>query len=235
VAALAAVEFLLTASVPAAAVGYGLLALALCLAQPLVADEHGAALLPVLLAIPVLRLITLAAPGAEVTPPVRLAVLAVPAAVAVALAARDRPADWRLLRCGPGGWRIQAAIALVAVPLAVPLYLLAPSTAAPPGHLPLLVAVALLVLAVIPDEVLFRGLLVPAIAGVAGRLGVPLAAAAYAATFLGYGALSVLVAAYGLGLVLAWLRQRTGSALGVLGARILLILLIYLVLPTFGL
>jgi hypothetical protein len=229
-AALAAAELLLAVSVPMAAIAFALLVVVLRFALP-VHDGPDAAVFPVLVAIPVARLVTVAVPGAELSSPIRLAALAVPVLLAVLLAARDRPPDWRLLRPGSGGWRVQGLVALAGVPLAVPVVLLAGPAVADPGGLPRLVAAALLVVAVVPDELLFRGLVVPAFAAVAPRAAVPVAAAVYAATFLGYASVPVVAAAYGTGLALAWLRWRTGSTVGVIAARAVLVGLVSLAAP----
>jgi uncharacterized protein len=229
--ALAAAELLLTISVPVAAIAFAVLVVVLRFALPAPAGPD-AAVLPVLVAIPVVRLVTLAAPGAGVPPPVRLAALALPILLAVLLAARDRPPEWRLVRPGPGGWRVQCLVALAGVPLAVPVYLLAGPAVADPGGLPRLVALALLAVAVIPDELLFRGLLVPSFAAVAPGVAVPLAAAVYAATYLGYASVPVVATAYGIGLALGWLRWRTGSAVGVTAARVVLVGLVFLLVLT---
>ncbi|HET8681667.1 MAG TPA: CPBP family glutamic-type intramembrane protease [Micromonosporaceae bacterium] len=238
--ALALSEWLLSVSVPAAAVCFGLLAFTVCLALPLLPDgrdrdpdARGAALPLVLAAVPVVRLITVAAPTADLAPLARLVVLAAFTLVAVVVAARGSPPQWRLLRAGPQGWAAQAALPLVAAPLALLVYPLAPPAAQLRGTTPALVLAAGLALAVVPEELLFRGLLVPAATAVAGPAGVPLAAAAYAATFIGYGSARMIVAALAVGWVLGWYRQRTGSALGVVGARVLLVLLVYLVVPAF--
>jgi len=225
------VELLLTVSVPAAAGGYGLVALAVCIALPHMTDQRSASLLPVLAAIPVVRLATVAAPTADFAPLARLGLLAVPTFVAVVAVAHSDTQDRHLLRPGPGGWAEQAALPLVGVPLGMLVYLLGPPTPQLRGQAPVIAVIALLVLAVIPDELLFRGLLVPAATDVAGAAGVPLAAAAYAATFVAYGSMTLLATAFVVGLVLSWFRQRTGSAVGVIGARIVVALLVYLVLP----
>ena len=226
-AALAAADLLLTVSVPAAAVVLALLVIVLRFALP-APGVPDAAVVPVLVGVPVVRLVTVAAPGAELPSPVRLAALAVPVLVTTLLAARERPPGWRLLRPGPGGWRVQALVALAGIPLAVPVYLLAGRSGVDPGGQPYLLAVALLVVAVIPDELLFRGLVVPAVAAVAPRAAVPLATAVYAATFLGYASVPVVVAASVTGAALGWLRWRTGSATGVIAARIVLVALVWL-------
>ena len=224
---LAAADLLLTISVPLAAIVLALLVIVLRFALP-APDAPDAAVIPVLIAVPVVRLLTVAAPGAEVPSPVRMAVLAVPILLTVLLAARERPPDWRLLRPGPGGWRVQALVALAGIPLAVPVYLLAASAMAGFGGLPGPVAAALLAIAVIPDELLFRGLVVPAMGAVAPRAAVPLAAGVYAATFLGYVSVPVVAAAVGTGVALGWLRLRTGSAIGVIAARVVLVVLVCL-------
>jgi membrane protease YdiL (CAAX protease family) len=250
--ALALAEWVLTASVPAAAGCFGLLAIAACFAPFLdpfyppaspgaaAQQRRGAALLPVLVAMPVARLIVLATPTADIGPLSRLGLLAVPTMVAVMLAARACPPDWRLLRpsrTGPapggwrGGWPAQAAIPLVALPLGLAVYWLAPPTPPLGGHTPVVIAGAVLALAVIPDELLFRGLLVRALVDITPRAAVPLAAAAYAGTFIAYGSARVVAAAFVVGFVLGWLRRRTDCAIGVLGARVLLVWLVYLVLP----
>lgn len=129
------------------------------------------------------------------------------------------------------GVGVQAAVVLVGLPLAALVRLLAPSLGPARAQLPLLAAISLLVLAVIPDELLFRWLLVPAATGAAGGAGVPLSAAAYAATFAGYLGPAPVAVAVTVGFVLSWLRARTGATIGVVGARIALVLVIYLVLP----
>jgi hypothetical protein len=229
--ALGLAEWVLMVSVPVAAGCFGLLAVGACFSLFLPLDRRGAALLPVLLAMPVTRLIVLATPTAGVTPLNRLGLLAGLTMVAVTLAASACPRDWRLLRPWPGGWPAQAAIPLVALPLGPLVYWLAPPTPPLGGHTPVVIAGAVLALAVIPDELLFRGLLVRALGSVAPRSAVPLAAAAYACTFIAYGSPRVLAAAFVVGFALGWLRRRTDCAIGVLGARVLLVWLVYLMLP----
>jgi hypothetical protein len=58
-----------------------------------------------------------------------------------------------------------------------------------------------------------------------------LSATVHAASFVAYGSLTVVATAFGTSYVLGWLRQRTGSVLGVVGARIVLVPLACLVLP----
>jgi hypothetical protein len=229
--ALALAEWVLTMSVPVAAGCFGLLAVAACFALFLPCGRRGAALLPVLLAMPVAQLIVLATPTADLAPLSRLGLLAVPTMVAVTLAARACPRDWRLLRPRPGGWPVQAAIPLVALPLGLAAYWLAPPTPPLGGRTSVVIVGAVLALAVIPDELLFRGLLVRALVNVGAPAAVPLAAAVYAGTFIAYGSPRMLAAAFVIGFVLGWLRRRTDCAIGVLGARVLLVWLVYLVLP----
>jgi membrane protease YdiL (CAAX protease family) len=223
-------EWLLTVSVPAAAWCFGLLALAVCLGALTPLDRPGAALLPVLAALPVVRLSMVAMPAAGLTPLSRAAAVAVPTLVAVVAIAWLRPRRPRAPRRGPRWWWTQAAVSTVALPLAPLVYVLAPQ---PPdrGDLPAVAAAVLLAFAVIPEELLYRGLLVPALAGVLHRRAVLVAAVAYAATFLAYGSPAAVAAAFGVAYPLGWLRQRTGSAVGVVVARVGLVLLVAFALP----
>ena len=229
---LAVPEFLLTVSVPLAACGYGLLALAGCVALPFTADKRSQALLPVLTAIPVVRLIVVTAPTADFAPIPRLGLLAVPTLIVIALAARACPPVRDLFQVGPRGWPAQLAVVFTAVPLAPLVYLLMPPAPHARGDLPVIAAGALLALAVVPDEVLFRGMFQPAATAVAGgSVGLALSALMYATTFIAYGDARAMVAALAVGLALGWCRQRTGSVIGVVGARVVLVLLVYLALP----
>jgi membrane protease YdiL (CAAX protease family) len=243
-------EWLLTVSAPAAAWCFGLLALAVCLVAFVPLDRPGrlvrgrseprggsggdglggTTLLPVLAALPVVRLSMIAMPAAGLTPLTRAAAVAVPTLVAVVAITWLRPRRPRAPRRGPRWWWTQAAVSTVALPLAPLVYVLAPQ---PPdrGDLPAVAAAVLLAFAVIPEELLYRGLLVPALAGVLRRGAVPVAAAAYAATFLAYGSPGAMVAAFGVAYLLGWLRQRTGSAVGVVVARVVLVLLVAFALP----
>lgn len=224
---------LLTVSAPAAAAGYGVAALLapLCLALHPAADARVAALLPPLAAIAVVRLITVVALPAQVPPSIRLVVVGVPAVVAVALAARQRPAHWRLLRPHTGGWWGQALVALVGALAGRLLWGAAPPTVPVGAGVPTVLAATAVMFAALPDELLYRGLLVPAAADVVGRWSVPLAAAAYAMAYLPGGSDRQLLAALLLGLGLGWCRRRTGSVVGVVAAHGLLNLVVYVLLP----
>ncbi|GAA1613659.1 CPBP family intramembrane glutamic endopeptidase [Catellatospora bangladeshensis] len=211
--ALAALELLRTVYVPGAVAGLAFLALALCARLPLV-GEQAAALLPVLVAVPVTRVVTEAVPGEA--SPARAAVAALALGVAVTAAARACPRDWLRLR-GDTGWGEHAAVMLAGVPLGLLVHLLAPDLLAVTGGVPVLLAVALAAPAGLAAEVLFRGLLIPALAGVVGRWDVVVAAAIYASTFVSYGT-PTASAALAVGLVLGWARRRTGSIAGVIGA-----------------
>ena len=232
-AVLALVEFLLTVSVAAAGACLGLLALVTCLALPVVRDEPSVRLLPVLVAVPVVRLAVVAAPTADFAPVPRLALLALPTLLAVVAAARAVPRPWRPFRPGPGGWLAQAALPLLGVPLGLLVHLLGPAVPGT-GRLPAVTVALLLTLSVIPEELLHRGLLVPACAEVAGRAGIPVAAAMYTAAFVGYRSVPVVATVFVVALTLSWCRQRTRCAVGVVGARIVMVLVTCLALPALG-
>jgi len=212
-------EILLLVSVPAAAAGFAILGLVLCLRTALDNRAPAVRLPAVLAAVAVVRLVCVAVPGAGLPPLSRAAVIAVPVLVAVLLAARGRPAEWRLLRPGPGGWGVQGLVVLAGLPLGGLVALAAPDAVPAATGLALPAAAVLAAAAVIPEELLYRGLLVPASVSVLGRAGVAVATAGYAAGFAGWASIPVLGVAVATGLVLGWLRDRTGSTVGVVGAR----------------
>jgi membrane protease YdiL (CAAX protease family) len=222
-------------SVPASAVCFGLLALLPCLVLRATTDVRVAALLPPLVAIAVVRLVTVAALPADVGPLTRMVVVGVPALVAVTVAARQRPPQWRLFRPHTGGWPGQVLVALAGVPAGRLVWALAPPTVQPGvGASVVVAATVLVVFAALPDELLYRGLLVPAAAGVAGRWALPLASLAYASAYLPGGSVRPVLLAFLLGMALGWCRRRTGSVVGVVAAHGLLNVVVYLALPAPG-
>jgi membrane protease YdiL (CAAX protease family) len=224
----------LSIAVLASAACHGVLALLLCLAPRLTADARTLALLPPLVAISTIRLIAFAALPADVHPLLRLVVVGVPALVAVAMSARLRLPEWPLLRPHKGGWRGQALVTLLGIPLAVLVWVLAPPGVQVATGASTVVAAVVLVFAALPDELLYRGLLVPAAVGVAGGWGLPLSSVAYALAYLPGGSPRTVLLAFGLGMVLGWCRQRTGSVVGVIAAHGLVNVLVYLTLPLSG-
>jgi membrane protease YdiL (CAAX protease family) len=225
VVVLGAVESLLITSISGAGAGFGLLALGTCLLFG-VTDRRTASVLPVLGAVAVVRLIMVSLVPAGDAGLNRLAIGAIPALAAVLAAMRICPAEWRRLRPTAGGWPMQAAIALVGVLLGVLILLLAPQTIEAPRGLPLVGVVGLFVLWVLPAELLFRGLLVPALATIVGRKDVAAAAVIYALTFVSWG-LKVSLAALVVAAIMGWYRRRTGSVVGVVGAHVALLLIVY--------
>lgn len=221
-------------SVLASAACHGLLALLLCLALRVTADARTAALLPPLVAISTVRLITFAALPVLVHPLLRPVVVGVPALVAVAMSARLRLPEWRLLRPHTGGWHGQVLVTLLGIPLALLVWVLAPPTVQVATGASTVVAALVLVFAALPDELLYRGLLVPASVGVAGGWGLPLSSVAYALAYLPGGSPRTVLLAFLLGMVLGWCRQRTGSVVGVVAAHGLVNVLVYLTLPVSG-
>jgi membrane protease YdiL (CAAX protease family) len=236
--AVAAVELAwrpLGVAVLASAACYGLLALLLCLPLWATADPRTATLLPPLIAVSVVRLIALAALPTAVHPLMHLIVVGAPALVAVVMAARLRPPAWSLLRPHAWGWHGQALVALLGIPFAALVWLLAPPTVQVTlGASTAVAATILVVFAALPDELLFRGLLIPAGVGVAGAWGIPLSSAVYALTYLPGGSGWTVLLAFLLGMALGWCRQRTGSVVGVVAAHGLLNILVFMLLPVPG-
>jgi membrane protease YdiL (CAAX protease family) len=222
-------------SVPVAVTSHGLLALLLCVALRMVAGQGIAVLVPPLIAISVVRLVTLGALPGDVSPLTRLVVVGIPALVAVAMAARQRSPDWRMLRPHTGGWPGQLLVGLIGIPSALAVWAIAPPAVEVRGGTSTIVAATLLVLfAALPEELLYRGLLVPAAAAVVGLWGVPFASATYALAYVTGGSIATVLLAFLLGIVLGWCRWLTGSVVGVIGAHSLLNVIVYLVLPASG-
>jgi membrane protease YdiL (CAAX protease family) len=222
-------------SVPVAAASYGLLALLLCLALRVTGDQRVALLLPPLVAVSIVRLVTLAALPGDVRPLLRLVVVGVPALVAIAIAARQRSPAWSLLQPHTGGWPGQLLVALVGVPSALFVWAIAaPAVQVRGDASTMTAAVVLVIFAALPEELLFRGLLVPAAVDVVGGWGIPFAAAVYALAFLNGGSIRTVLLAFLLGVVLGWCRQMTGSVVGVIGAHGLLNIIVFLLLPAPG-
>jgi membrane protease YdiL (CAAX protease family) len=222
-------------SVPVAVTSHGLLALLLCVALRMVAGQSIAVLIPPLIAISVVRLVTLGALPGDVSPLTRLVVVGLPSLVAVAMAARQRSPEWQLLRPHAGGWPGQLLVGLVGIPSALVVLEIAPPAVEVRGATSTIVAATVLVLfAALPEELLYRGLLVPAAAAVVGLWGIPFAAATYALAFMTGGSITTVLLAFLLGIVLGWCRWLTGSVVGVIGAHSLLNVIVYLVLPASG-
>jgi membrane protease YdiL (CAAX protease family) len=222
-------------SVPVAAASHGLLALLLCLALRMTRDQRLALLLPPLVAVSVVRLITLAALPGDVSPSIRLVVVGVPALVAIAMAARQRSPAWWLLQPHTGGWAGQLLVALVGIPSALFIWAIAPPAIQVRGDASMmLTAAVLLIFAALPEELLYRGLLVPAATDVVGGWGIPFAAAVYALAFLNGGSIRTVLLAFLLGMVLGWCREMTGSVVGVIGAHSVVNIMVFLLLPAPG-
>ena len=222
-------------SVPVAVTIHGLLALLLCVALRMLAGQSIAVLIPPLIAISVVRLVTFGALPGDVSPLTRLVVVGIPALVAVAIAARQRSPESRLLRPHTGGWPGQLLVGLIGIPSALVVWAIAPPAVEVRGGTSTIVAATILVLfAALPEELLYRGLLVPAATAVVGAWGIPFAAATYALAYLSGGSIATVLLAFVLGVVLGWCRWFTGSVVGVIGAHSLLNVIVYLVLPAFA-
>jgi membrane protease YdiL (CAAX protease family) len=222
-------------SVPVAVASNGLLALLLCVALRMVAGQGIAVLVPPLIAISVVRLVTIGALPGDVSPLTRLVVVGVPALVAVAMAARQRSPEWRLLRPHTAGWPGQVLVGLLGIPLALVVWAVAPPVVEVRGGTSTILAATILVLfAALPEELLYRGLLVPAAAAVVGPWGIPFASATYALAYMTGGSIATVLLAFLLGIVLGWCRWLTGSVVGVIGAHSLLNVIVYLVLSASG-
>lgn len=222
-------EWLPRVSVPAAAIALAVLAGVICVIAIL---PHGdaikaVALPPTLVAIAVSQLLVVAAPTGDITPAYRLGLLAVPSGAALIAAVWSTPAASRSLRpFGPGTKPlVQLGVCAAGVPLGFLLPYAVPATMPAAGRVSDWVVCLMAIIAVVPDELLYRGLLVPAATATAGRAGLAIAVAIDAARFVAFDSAGVLVTAIAVSAALSWLRWRTGSVVGVLGARIVAVTL----------
>jgi membrane protease YdiL (CAAX protease family) len=228
IVALAAAEWLLSVSAPGGSVAFGCLVLALLglavLGRP---EQPTAGVLPVLTAVTLLPLVAVAIRPAGDRSLAGLAAVTLPTLVAVLATVRVCPREWIRLRPDSNGWAVQFGIVLSGVPLGLLAGSLLPDQVPAAGPaIGLLVLISLFAAA---QEVLFRGLLVPAIGSITGRAAVPAAAAIYGLSFVVYG-LTAALSAVVLAIIFGECRRRTGSIVGVVGAHITLVLVSILAL-----
>jgi len=114
---------------------------------------------------------------------------------------------------------LQASVAIAGLGLgAVATLAEAPRLTSPPA---LAFGVLAVVVAVIVEELLFRGLVQITLQRVSPRAGPWVANALFAATYLGYGPPALVATVAGAGLVFAYAVARTGSVLGAVGGHVL--------------
>ena len=237
VAAGAAEALLALAGPLPAAIADGVLLLVLAIhAQVLErrADVRGAGTVGVLTLVPLLRLLSLAMPVRGASELGWYALVGAPLLLAVALAARRLPPDWAARALSLRATPVQALIALAGVPLGLVAYLaVRPGELAGGGDPKRLVAGALVLLVFVgfTEEALFRGLLQHVLCELFGRVGLPLAAAAFALCYVGSLSAPYVVFSAAIGLFFGWCVARTRSLLGVCVAHGLLAVGLVLVWP----
>jgi membrane protease YdiL (CAAX protease family) len=181
------------------------------------------------------RILVVAMPPGDGSLLLRIAGPGVPFTVAALLLLRLPDFDRRALGLWPSpGWRPQVLVALVGVPLSALMFLVERPLVFMPSGSPLalgLTGLALVVCAALPEELLFRGFLVPAARDVFGRAGPLVAGAIFTVAYAGTLAPLFLLVVALTGLFFGWWYERTGSVLGVIIAHAVVNVGVFLVWP----
>jgi uncharacterized protein len=181
------------------------------------------------------RLLVVAIPLAGLPWATYVAVVGALLLVTILLTLRLPHVDWRKLGLRPQSWKRQGLIGLSGAPLSLASFgLLHPHPVLRGGSVAAFVAAALslTVFSALPEELLFRGLLVPAARESLGRAGPVAAAAVFTGAYVGTRAVPFLALAALTGLYFGWCYERTGSLAGVVAAHCLLNIGTFLILPS---
>ena len=183
--------------------------------SPIAVGDPTIRLLPALALLPLMRLLSLTLPVPDIAPIGWLALMAAPLLLAVVAGARLTHLDvteMALARVSRDG----VSILMVAgsVPAGIALGWLAPSQLGPRSESPMAFAATAAILvagAVIPEELVFRGLLQPLLVDLIGRAAPVVVAVAFAATYVGARSPLVVLLMGGIGLLYGWEVMRSGS------------------------
>jgi uncharacterized protein len=191
-------------------------------------------LLPALAAASLLRLLSLGVPWANVVLPVRVALVGAPLLLATILVLRLQRFPPARLGAGSKSWWWQGLIALAGLPLSLLAFLVVqPERLAPGGPWVLLAfAVFLTIFGGCTEELLFRGALQEAAAGIFGRTAPWVSAMAFASAYLGARSVQVVGVAGAIGLFFGLCADRTRSIAGVALAHSLVNVGVFLVWPS---
>jgi membrane protease YdiL (CAAX protease family) len=192
-------------------------------------------LLPALAAASLLRLLSLGVPWANVALPVRVALVGAPLLLATILVLRLQRFPAARLGAGSKGWWWQGLIALAGLPLSVLAFLVVQPERLAPGGGPwalLAFAVFLTIFGGCTEELLFRGALQEAAAGIFGRTAPWVSSVAFAAAYLGARSAQVVGVVGAIGLFFGLCADRTRSVAGVALAHSLVNVGVFLVWPS---
>ncbi|MDQ6670666.1 MAG: CPBP family intramembrane metalloprotease, partial [Chloroflexota bacterium] len=200
--------------------GLGLHVVLLCglIAHSSFAAHEGRAFLLALALAPLVRVVSLALPLADLPPLAGYALSGVPLAVAGIVAARVLGLTRRDLLLSPGHLRLQLGIGLLGLPLAAVEYVVVRPTPVPTdlsGPVVALAAFSLLMWLAVVEEFLFRGVIQVAALVYLGWWGPIYVSTVYALLHISSGSPVAVVLMWCVGLGFAWAAARTGSLLGV--------------------
>jgi membrane protease YdiL (CAAX protease family) len=176
-----------------------------------------APMLVVFVVAPLIRLISLMLPLAQIAPPYRYAFAGAAMTVAAVVAARSAGYGLRAVGLVFRRWRWQVAVVVVSIALGILEYkILRPD---PLGELPwaggLVPALSVAVFTGFPEELIFRGILQTAARPLLVRWTVLYASAVFAVLHIGYQSLIDLAFVFGVGVIYGYVFERTRSIIGV--------------------
>jgi membrane protease YdiL (CAAX protease family) len=222
------------ASAQAGLVVHSLLLLALLLHSARVVTPEERNLWASLAFAPLIRILSLSLPLADLPVLSWYLITSVPLFAAALVASRALGYSWRDLGMNLRGWPLQLAIGLTGLVFgAVEYLILRPEPLAQGLSLVYLwrPALILLVSTGLLEELIFRGLMQRAAVGALAGSGVVYVALVFAALHIGYRSLLDVVFVLAVGLFFGWVVQRTRSLLGVTLSHGLTNIVLFLVMP----
>jgi uncharacterized protein len=173
--------------------------------SPLAIGEPGVRLLPAVALIPLMRMLSLTLPIPDLPPLAWLGLIATPLLLAIGATARLTRVGVRQMGIAPLAvpWT-GVIVVILSVPIGVLVGWISPATIPVASDAPWMAAVAAATLvgaAAIPEELVFRGLLQPLLHNAIGGLAPFLAAAAFAATYIGWQSPALVAVMAGVGLM----------------------------------
>ena len=198
-------------------------------------SDSASMLLPALALVPLLRILSLTMPVRELPDVYWYAVTGAPLLVALGLLARAQGGEWAR-SVVPLAWSpVQALIAMLGVPLSLQAYLiLRPDPVVEQARLGPIFGACLILFAfaAVPEELLFRGVLLRVLSDVFGTLGgVLLASALFTIVYIGSLSVGYVVFSAAVGLLFCWCVRSTSSLVGVTLAHTLLLVGLLVVWP----
>jgi len=214
---------------------HGLIIVALLLNYVWAEDAPYRPMLPVLALLPLLRLLSLALPARGIPQIYWYVVVGVPLLLAATLAARLLQITPGAVGLGRRSTRVQAAIALSGLPLAVAAYLIlrpAPLFVGFDWPAILIGSVILTLFAGFTEEYIFRGLLLHTTRGIFGRQAAIIGSSLlFAALYVGSLSFGFLLLIGAMGVFFAYCVDKTGSLWGVAVAHSVMAVGMILIMP----